>query len=375
MNIREWFTDSFAPGPLFGWVCAALVLLIPLLWWRNRASRRRSTLRFSSFMPIRSMPTTWAMRLRRLPLVLRTVAMLALIVALARPQSGGEYQSTSEGIAVQMVLDVSGSMREQDFIVEGQRRRRIDAVKKVFRDFLLGTHSLRGREGDLIGMTTFAMFADTVCPLTLDHGSLADLVEETDIPGWVRGVQVREDQEAGYTAVGDGIALATDELRRAGEQAVAGVPGAEAAKSRVMILLTDGADNPAPLPGPKPPTPLEAAKVAATLGVKIYTIGAQGDSPDPSSPRGFFAPRVGFDPRAEQALKEVAEATGGKYYRATDTESLAKIYEEIDRLERRKTGERSFRDNVRAARIAMASAIGLLLLEIALVNTRLRRIP
>lgn len=373
--IRQWFEESFAPGALFGWACAAFILLIPLMWWRSRPSRRRSTVRFTSLAPIRDMGTTWATRIRRTPITLRTLAMLALIVALARPQSGGEYHAASEGIAVQMVLDVSGSMREQDFVIDGRRVRRIDAVKTVFKDFLLGKEGLRGREGDLIGMTKFCMFADTVCPLTLDHGSLADLVEETDIPGWVKGVQLREEQEAGYTGIGDAIALAADELRRAGEQAVAGMPGAEAAKSRVMILLTDGADNPAPFPGAKPPTPLEAAKVAATLGIKIYTIGAQGDSPDPNSRRGLFAPVFGFDPRAEQALKEVAEATGGKYFRATDTESLKNIYQEIDKLERRKTGERTFQDNVWASQLAMGAALAMLLLEVALVNTRLRRIP
>lgn len=373
--IRQWFEESFAPGALFGWACAAFVVLIPLMWWRMRPSRRRATVRFTSLAPIRDMGTTWVTRIRWAPLALRTVAMLALIVALARPQSGGEYHSASEGIAVQMVLDVSGSMKEQDFVVDGRRVRRLDAVKEVFKEFLLGKEGLRGREGDLIGMTKFSMFADTVCPLTLDHGSLADLVAETEIPGWVRGVELRSEQEAGYTGIGDAIALAADELRRAGEQAVAGMPGAEAAKSRVMIVLTDGADNPAPLPGAKPPTPLESAKVAATLGIKIYTIGAQGDSPDPNRSRGMFAPIFGFDPRAEQALKEVADATGGKYFRATDTESLKKIYEEIDKLERRKTGERTFQDNVWASQFAMSAALAMLLLEVALVNTRLRRIP
>lgn len=373
--IRQWFEDSFAPGPLFGWACAAFAVLIPLLWWRASSSRNRSTVRFTSLSPIRDLGGTWATRIRWTPLALRTLAMLVLIVALARPQSGGEYHSSSEGIAVQMVLDVSGSMREQDFVVDGRRVRRLEAVKKVFKDFLLGSEGRARREGDLIGMTTFAMFPDTVCPLTLDHANLANLLQETEIPGWVNGVQIREEQEAGYTALGDAIALAADELRRAGEQAVAGVPGAEAAKSRVMIVLTDGADNPAPLAGPKAPTPAESARVAATLGIKIYTIGAQGDSPDPNRARGIFAPMFAFDPRAEAALKDVADATGGQYFRATDTESLEKIYEEIDKLERRKTGERTFKDNVWASQLAMSAALAMLLLEVALVNTRLRRIP
>ncbi len=370
--MMEWLGERFAPGPLFGWACVAFAVVIGLLWVRFRARTLPPAVRFTSVSPLLGVRRTWAARARWLPLALRSLAMAALIVALARPQSGGEYRSTSEGIAVQMVLDISGSMKEADFVVDGKVVRRIDAVKRVFKDFLLGTGSLRGREGDLVGMTTFAMFADTVCPLTIDHGSLADLVDETDIPGWVRGVQVREDMEASYTAMGDAIALAADDLRRAGEQAVAGVPGAEAAKSRVMILLTDGADNPAPLQGVKAPSPVEAAKVAATLGIRIYTIGAQGD---PSlSRRGLFA-MVGFDPAAEQTLKAVAATTGGKYFRAADTDSLVTIYDEIDKLERRRTGERSFQDNVQASKFAMMAALALLLGEVLLVNTRLRRIP
>jgi len=303
------------------------------------------------------------------------LAILALIVALARPQSGGEYHDTSEGIAIQMVLDVSGSMATDDFVVGGRNVRRLDAVKQVFEDFVLGRGTLRGRESDLIGMTTFAMFADTPCPLTLDHGSLRDLLRETEIPGWVQGRQVRQQEEAGYTALGDAIVLATDDLRRAGEQAIEGVPGAEAAKSRVMILLTDGADNPAPIQGATPPKPIEAAKVAATLGIKVYTIAAFGTSPQ-RQPGFIFAPmRGGFDPVAEAALKGIASATGGQYFRATDTDSLVTIYDQIDKLERRRTGERSFRDNVRASKVAMLMGLGMLMAEMFLANTRYRRIP
>src|SRR3990172_7756400 len=291
----QWFRDSFAPGPLFVWLCLGFLVLVPMVWFRARRKGPRTVVRFSSVQSLRGLRATWAVRTRLILPLLRTLGILALIVALARPQSGGEYHDTSEGIAIQMVLDVSGSMATDDFALDGRRVRRLDAVKRVFEDFVLGRGPLRGRENDLIGMTTFAMFADAACPLTLDHGSLGDLLRDTEIPGWVDGQQVRQQEEAGYTALGDAIALATDDLRRAGEQAVAGVPGAEAAKSRVMILLTDGADNPAPLPGAKPPSPVEAARGAATLGIRIYTIGAQG-TPDASRRPGLFA-LSGFDPR------------------------------------------------------------------------------
>ncbi|MBU0717274.1 MAG: VWA domain-containing protein [Planctomycetes bacterium] len=366
-HLSEWF----APGPWFGWACLVFVGLIPLIWFRARPGRRRPTVRFSAVGFVRSAGSTWATRTRSVLPFLRTFAIIALIVALARPQSSGAYRDTSEGIAIQMVLDVSGSMVEEDFVIDGQRARRVDAVKRVFEEFVLGKSSLGGREGDLMGMTTFAMYADTPCPLTLDHGSLIDLLRATDVPGWVNGRQVREDPEAGYTSLGDAIVMATDVLRRAGEQAVAGVPGAQAAKSRVMILLTDGANNPPEFAKRTAPSPVEAAKVAATLGIKVYTIGAVGS--EQVQRRSFFAP-----PRAqvdERTLQEIASITGGKYFRATDTNSLVTIYDEIDTLERHATGERTFHDDVYAAKVAMLAAFVLLMAELLLVNTRYRRVP
>jgi Ca-activated chloride channel family protein len=371
--MSEWLAERFQPGTLFGWLCVVFLVVIPLLRLHAGRAGRRATLRFSSLWALASLKTTWATRTRFVLPLLRTAAILALIVALARPQSAGEYRDTSEGIAIQMVLDTSGSMVEENFIINGRYARKLDAVKQVFKDFVLGRGSLRGRENDLIGMTSFAMYADTRCPLTLDHGSLSDLLEETEIPGWVDGRQVREHQEAGFTALGDAIILATDDLRRAGEQAVTGVPGAEAAKSRVMILLTDGADNPPPFPGTEPPKPIEAAKVAATLGIKIYTIGAVGSVEPRRSGFGLvLQPRAQVD---EPTLKEIARITGGSYFRAADTSSLEKIYDEIDRLERRRTGERTFHDNVFAARAAMLTALVLLMMELVLTNTRYRTIP
>ncbi len=371
--MMEWLDERFGPGTLFAWLCLVFLALVPLVWIRAGAKRRRATVRYSSVGPLKALGETWAVKARFILPTLRTLAILALIVALARPQSGGAYHDTSEGIAIQMVLDVSGSMAEQDFIMDGRRVRRLDAVKRVFEDFVMGRGNLRGRENDLIAMTTFAMYADTRCPLTLDHGSLRDLLKETEIPGWVHGRQVVQHVEAGYTALGDAIVLATDDLRRAGEQAVAGVPGAEPAKSRVMILLTDGKDNPAPIRGAEPPDPLDAAKVAATLGIKVYTIGAVGSmQPRRLSLGLFLQPRAEVD---EGMLKEIARITGGKYFRATDTDSLVTIYDEIDRLERRHTGERTFHDNVFAARAAMMTGLVLLMMELLLVNTRYRRIP
>ncbi len=370
--MMEYLARTFAPGPFFGWLCVVFTALIPLVWLRTRRSYKRPAVRFSAVLPLRQLGASWAGRMRFIIPLLRTLAVVALIIALARPQSGGEYRDTSEGIAIQMVLDVSGSMAEEDFVIDGRRARRLDAVKEVFEDFVMGRGSLRGRENDLIGMTTFAMYADTPCPLTLDHGSLRDLLKETEIPGWVDGRQVRQNLEADSTSLGDAIVRGTDVLRRAGEQALAGVPGAEAAKSRVMILLTDGADNPPEFAKRTAPDPVETAKIAATLGIKIYTIGAVGSELG-GGRRGFFAMR-----RAqvdEPTLKEIARVTGGKYFRATDTKSLVTVYDEIDKLERRTTGERTFRDNVYACKVAMLVGLALLMAEVLLVNTRYRKLP
>lgn len=371
--MTEWLGERFGPGPLFGWLSLLFLVFIVVVWLRVGATRRSATVRFSSVALTRMLHATLATRTRFVLPLLRTVAIVALVVALARPQSGGALSDTREGIAIQMVLDISGSMAEEDFILDGRRVRRLDAVKRVFEDFVLGRNDLRGRDNDLVGMTTFAMYADTRCPLTLDHGSLRDLLRETEIPGWVNGRQVYEHEEGRYTALGDAVAVATDDLRRAGEQAIAGVPGSEAARSRVMILLTDGKDNPAPIRGDDPPDPIDAARVAATLGIKIYTIGAVGSAPPDRGPFNLFAMR-----RAEvdeTMLKNIAQITGGKYFRATDTDSLVTVYDEIDRLERRRTGERQYRDNVRAAGVAMIVGLACLMAELLLVNTRYRTVP
>ena len=140
-----------------------------------------------------------------------------------------------------------------------------------------------------------------------------------------------------------------------------------------MILLTDGADNPPEFSGIEPTKPIEAAKVAATLGIKVYTIGAVGTAPPRQRGFGFLLPhRAEVD---EPMLKEIARLTGGKYFRATDADSLVTIYDEIDRLERRRTGERTFHDNIFAAKMAMLTGLGLLMAELLLANTRYRRIP
>lgn len=365
-------SELFQPGPLFWPLCVVFLAMIPLLWWRGRRSNARPTMRFSSVEGVAALGSSWAIRTGFVIPLLRTLAIIALIFAMAKPQSGGEVVDVRQGIAIEMVLDVSGSMSERDFRIDGRAARRLDAVKRVFREFVLGADGLSGRTNDMIGMTTFAMYADTRCPLTLDHANLVNLLDQTEIPGWVGGVERYRHPEANYTSLGDAIVLATDELRRAGEKAQAGVLGAEAAKSLVMILLTDGVNHPHPQHKATAPDPIESATLAAKMGIKIYTIGAVGASG--MRRRGGFSGRPTADVD-EPMLMKIAAKTGGKYFRATDTKSLSTIYDEIDRLERQITGERTYQDNTRAANMAMLIALGLLTGEVLLVNTRYRRIP
>ena len=155
--MMEWLSERFAPGPVFAWLCIGFLCTVPLVWIMARLVRRPS-IRFSSLIAVRSFGRSWAMRALFVLPLLRTLAIVAMVIALARPQTGGTYRDSAEGIAIQMVLDVSGSMEELDFRVGGRSVRRLDAVKKVFRDFVLGASGLTGRPDDLIAMTTFAMY-------------------------------------------------------------------------------------------------------------------------------------------------------------------------------------------------------------------------
>ncbi len=359
--------ERFQPGFIFGVLCVVFLLFAPLIWVRYLATKP-PTIRFSSLAFVKRVSPSFVTRIRWIVPFIRICAILALVFALARPKMGGEVAESREGIAIQMVLDVSGSMSDQDFVIDGKRVRRIDAVKKVFRDFVLGTDRLPGRPNDLIGMTTFAYYADTRCPLTLDHANLAELLRATEIPGWINGQQRWEHPESMHTSLGSAITLATHELRRAGEQARLGLPGAEAAKSKVMILLTDGSDNPPREFRESVPNPVEAAKLAAKFDIKIYTIGAIGQT--------RMLPGFGRTDRVDEpTLKRIASTTGGAYFRAMDTRSLTQIYEQIDKLERQATGDRAYRDDTQAARYAMLIGLGLLFFEVLLINTRFRTVP
>lgn len=305
-----------------------LLMAVPVLaWWAFR-KRKTTAVVFSDTGGIQDLPRTWKQRLSWLPAVLWIATVVLLIVALARPQEGRKQTvNESEGIAIEMVVDCSGSMRAMDFQVDGQPVDRLTAVKDVAGKFIVGSEGLDGRFSDLVGLVTFARHADGISPPTLDHPFLVSQLNQAEI--------VTDRNEDG-TAIGDAMSLAVEKLTALNDNRDGEV------KSRIMILLTDGENNAGDV------DPVQAAELAATLGVKIYTIGVgtKGQAPvpviDPFTGRQQLRMmEVNID---EETLTKVAELTGGNYFRATDTASLAAIYEQIDQLEKSRVEEKQYVD-------------------------------
>ena len=270
----------------------------------------KSSVLFSSIATFKPLPVTWMQRVRRTLPWLYGLGLILLTIALARPQSGkSESRMTGEGIAIEIVLDVSGSMEALDFELDGQNVNRLEAVKHVITDFAIGSNDgkLAGRNDDLIGVVAFGGFADSKCPLTLDHGALVDIIDSLQIPKPVRDGQGRilnadMMQEELATAIGDGLALAADRLRDA------------KAKSKVMVLLTDGDNNAGVI------EPREAAVIAKELGIKVYTIGIGSNDVVPVPQEDEFGRTVLVPARFrvdEELLREIAQTTGGTYFHAS----------------------------------------------------------
>ena len=330
--------------------------------------QRRVAVLFSDVSILRTLPVTMALRIKRALPWLRLSGLALVIVALARPQYGiEEFRLHTKGIAIQMCIDRSGSMAALDFNVEGQQVDRLTVVKRVFRDFVMGKGKLPGRPDDLIGLVTFGGFVEPKCPLTLDHGALVQVLESVEIPHPIfdnRGQEINRRlwQEDSQTAIGDALALAANRLKDI------------QAKSKVIILLTDGEQTAGVL------RPIDGAKIAKTLGVKIYTIGigTNGLVPIPDPYPDAFGRRVLHQqvfPLDEQTLKQIAETTGGKYDNAQDTESLENVYAEIDRLEKSASEGRLYSEYRELYQYFMFPGLGLILLEILLAGTRFRSLP
>jgi Ca-activated chloride channel family protein len=332
----------------------ALLLLaaIPaLVYLELRRGAGGAALIFSSTGVLRRLPRGWRGRLTPVPLVLRCVALGLLGVALARPMSrSNPVRNVTDGVAIQMVLDRSGSMTA-GMRYRGQEVTRFEAVKSVFADFVLGNgRELAGRPDDLIGIVAFAGYPDTISPLTHSREALEGLLRELDV--------IRAPGKDG-TAIGDAIALGAARLKTAEEELRLAGDRKERfeIKSKVLILLTDGEQN----AGKR--TPAQAAELAKEWGIKIYTIGVGS------------AAGGGFSASAAQLLQQVAESTGGLFRVATDERSLRAVYEEIDRLEKTEVEAIQYLSVREYFPLFALAALSLVALEILLSATLLRRLP
>ena len=316
-----------------------LLVALPVLFWVRARRRRRPAIRYSAVSDIQAAGVSQARVMAILPPTLRGLALAAFIVALARPQTGITTENVlTEGIDIVMVLDVSSSMLAEDL-----EPNRLEAAKAVGIDFVVG------RRNDRIGLVAFAGQAFTQAPLTFDYAVVQSLFDELDV-GMI---------EDG-TAVGMGLATAVKRLQ------------ASPAESKVVVLLTDGRSNRGEI------GPVTAAQMAQALGIRVYTIGAgsQGTArvpvPDPLGGTRYANMRVDID---EATLQEMAELTGGRYFRATDNESLASIYTEIDELERTEIEVENFTQFGEEFPLPLGLGFLLLVAEFGLAQTVLRRLP
>lgn len=318
-----------------------LLALLPLfggLRWRA-ARKRRGGLRFSNTLAARAAPATLWTRLRWLPGALRLAALGLGILALARPQvQDVSRERFAEGVDIVLALDTSTSMRAQDF-----RPNRFEAARDVATEFI------QSRVSDRVGLVVFAAKAYTQAPLTLDYDFLQRMLSEVE-------VGVIEDG----TAIGTAISVATARLKDS------------EAESKVVIVLTDGQNNRGEV------DPVTASEVAQALGVRVYAIGvgAYGEAPvvvdHPLAGRQRQMMPVEID---EDMLRTVADNTGGQYFRATNKEALREIYREIGDLETTEIEERIYTDYDERYPLFLWPALALLLLEVLLRATRLRRFP
>lgn len=322
------------------WILAGVIL--PVMWlvlrWRARARFEAA----SAYPYLEAMPRGSGRRARAREglIALRALALVLLIAALARPLHGErEEVVVSEGIDIMLGLDISGSMRAEDF----QPDNRLQVAKEVARRFI------EGRKGDRIGLVVFASGAYTQCPLTTDYAILLSMLDAVDFGDIKDG-----------TAVGMAIAIAANRLKEA------------TSHSRVLVLLTDGRNNAGTV------DPVTAARLAKAVGVRIHTIAAGGleDAPypvdDPVFGRRYVRMPVQID---EETLKNVAATTGGAYFRATDAGALSEIYRKIDAMEKTRVETRTYVDYSEFGSLLLIPALGLLLLEALLGAGPLRKLP
>lgn len=321
-----------------------LLLIIPaVVWYVLKGRKRGASMQVSDTSAFSEMKRSWKSYLVHVPFVLRMVAFSMVVIVLARPQTVDNWQNTEiEGIDIMMCVDASTSMLAEDL-----KPNRIEAAKAVAAEFI------NGRPNDNIGLTIFAGEAFTQCPLTVDHAVLLNLFNA--IKGDIAARGVIEDG----TAIGMGLANSISRLKDS------------QAKSKVIILLTDGSNNRGEI------SPMTAAEMAKSFGIRVYTVGVgtKGTAPYPvqtSMGTQYMNVEVDID---EDMLRQIAQTAGGQYYRATSNTKLKEVYEEIDKLERTKLQVREFSKNEEAYEPFAWILLLAVLLEILLRQTVLRTIP
>lgn len=321
-----------------------LLLVIPyLVWYLMFRKKSEPTMRVSSTQVFSRVPTSWRVRLMPLSMILRLVAFVCIVVALARPQTRNAWQSREvEGINIMLAIDVSTSMLAEDL-----KPNRIEAARQVATEFI------SDRENDNIGLTVFAGEAFTQCPMTTDHATLLQMLHGVQPDIAARGLI----QDG--TAIGMGLANAVSRLKDI------------KSKSKVVILLTDGSNNMGDL------SPMTSAEIAKSLGVRVYTIGVGTNKTAPyPMPVAGGVQYVNIPVEIDtQTLANIAAATDGKFYRATNTRELHEIYKEIDKLEKSKLNVKQFSRRYDVFQPLVAMAMVALFLELLFSLTLFRRIP
>ena len=327
-----------------------LALLAPVMY--RFAVRLPANLTYSSLVLPNQGPGSIRTRLTPVPAWLLSLSVVCLSIAMSGPRSGDSTSVVKrEGIAIMLVVDRSGSMDARDFVEGDYSVSRLDAVKGVLKGFIAGGDSGDGRPNDLLGVVAFGTYADGICPLTLDHGSLMAILDD---------LSVARSREESQTAVGEGLALAVERLRE------------YPAKSKVVILLTDGVNNAGNI------SPQQASELARAQGVKVYTVGAGSTGVAPMPVRRESG-RVVLRPVAveidERSLKSIAERTGARYFNARDARGLAETYRAIDALERSELTEiRYLQYEEHYAQLVFA-ALALIAAATLVAGTYLRRLP
>lgn len=322
-------------------------ILIPIaiaIIFYSRKKNKKSGVRFSSEDFLNKLTSSFKIKLAQNLFVLRFTSTTLIILALARPQSPvTDSKIQTDGIDIVLAIDCSTSMLAEDFKISNRRQNRIEVVKEVVKDFI------KARKNDRIAIVAFAARAYTVCPLTLDYGWLLENLE-----------RIKAGMIEDGTAIGSGIASSLNRLKET------------KAKSKIIILLTDGRNNTGKI------SPGTAAEAARALKIKVYTIGAGTKGLAPYPMKDFFGNtvyqgiQIDID---EDTLMKIASVTDAKYFRATDTESLRKIYKEIDKMEKTTIEDKGYLEYNELFPIFLIPGLIILFTEIILANTVLRKIP